>query len=246
MQAKHLGEVVDCGGAAVGLGDYFDVMSAKNDPRGHKGGYRQEYGVPNHFDAIIKDAADWLTPYAKNIAMLGQGNHETNLLHRAEFCITERLIGMVNANTGARIHNGGYSGWIVFRFNFKSAKSDVRGSFCINAHYHHGHSSGKSSANIAAHEKRAAFTPDADIIMTGHAHNFWQDIVGRMRLGARGTYQDEQLHIGCPSYKDDIGSGRSGWAVEKGFRNKVLGAWWLRFYYSKKAGRVKVEAIPAR
>lgn len=241
MQKKHLDHAKARGAAILSLGDTLCLMSAKDDPRSSKGAIRHVYDVQNHFDAIIQDAASFFAPYADNIVMFAQGNHETNVLRRKEFCPTERLIGLTNAQSGSCILNGGYSGFVLFRFTYQKCVSGIK------FHYHHGHSSGKSSANISAHERRAAFVPDADVIATGHAHNFWQDIVARFRVTGHGkNYQDEQLHLGCPSYKDDVGNGSKGWASESGFRPKKTGAWWLRFTFNRVLEKIVCEAIAAR
>lgn len=242
LQLKHLKEARERGAAIIDIGDFVDLMGGRHDPRGVKGTVRREHNVPHYFDAVIADAAEWFEPFAHNFVMIAEGNHETAMTHRHEFNSTERLVGQLNMRTGARVYNGGYSGWVVFSFNHTGTKG-----YNVVANYHHGTSSGKSSSNILAHERRAAYLPDPDILISGHAHNFWNESVARLRLGKTGiVYQDEQLHLGCPSYKDDIGDGSHGWAVEKGFRPKPLGAWWLRFYFEPTAHRVCYEAIKAQ
>jgi hypothetical protein len=227
------------------FGDTLDLMGGKFDPRHTKGSIRPEHNRPDYFDSVVNDAAKWLEPYAKNIVVLGSGNHETAMTKRHEFNPTERLACLLNTRADGRVFNGGYSGWIVFAFAQKY-KNRTR-STTLTLNYHHGSSSGKSSANIASHEKRAAFLPDADVIVTGHAHNCWQDVVARQRLGANGTvYRDEQIHVGLSGYKDDTGDGSEGWANENGFRPRPLGAYWLRFYWCRRTYEVKCQAMRAQ
>lgn len=221
-------------------------MGGKYDPRAVKNGIRSEHNVPHYFDAVVEDAADWLAPYARNLFVLAQGNHETAMTNRHEFNPIERLIGLLNASTRSRVYNGGYSGFLVFAFAAQGASERARVSSVV-VNYHHGASSGKTTSNILSHERRAAFLPDADILVTGHAHNHWSETVARIRLSKNGAvYQDTQLHLGIPGYKDEIGDGREGWAVERGFRPKPLGAWWVRFFWCRQRSRVLYEAIRAQ
>jgi hypothetical protein len=242
LQKKHLDQALERGAGVWDNGDLLDAMGGRNDPRGYKGSIRQEHNAPNYFDLIAEDAAEWFEPYAHNIIGLATGNHETNVLHRMEVNVTERLVALLNSKTGSSVFNGGYSGFLMFNFCYDSKRSSE-----VIANYHHGSSSGKASANLNAHERRASFVPDADILITGHSHTFYNQTVARLRLGRNGqVYHDEQLHLGIPSYKDDIKEGSEGWAVEKGFRPHVLGAWWLRFFWCNKAERVLFEPVPAK
>lgn len=221
-------------------------MGGKYDPRSGKGGVRPEHNVPDYFDAVVEDAAEWFVPFAHHTVIIGMGNHETSQVARHEFNAVERLVCLLNSKTGSRVYNGSYSGWLVFAFNGHRPNSRSR-TITVTANYHHGTSSGKTSSNVLAHERRAAYTPDADILLSGHAHNFWCETVARLRLGQNGVvYQDTQLHLGVPGYKDEIGDGREGWAVEKGFRPKALGAWWIRFSWCRQRMKVIYEAIPAQ
>ncbi len=195
---------------------------------------------PNYFDAVVNDYADWLQPYASNIAVLGQGNHETKMTEKHEFCPTERVVTLLNSR-GANVFNGAYAGWVRFKF-----RKDDRHGREINLHYHHGHSSGKTQSNITAQKERLCFHPDADIVATGHAHNCWSEVCARYRLSQSGdVYQDRVLLLGCPSYKDDVGIEDYGWAVQNGFGAKPLGAWWIRFTYVRATISVNYTQIMA-
>lgn len=244
LQKKHLEQAKERGAACIDLGDCLDLMGGRYDPRAVKGGIRSEHNVPHYFDAVVADAAEWFSPYAENLVLFANGNHETAMF-RHEFNPTERLVGMINATTRCQVYNGGYSGWVVFRFVAHTPNGRPR-STTIVANYHHGTSSGKSSSNMLAHERRAAYLPDADLILSGHHHNFWSEDVARLRLGPNGVvFHDIQKHLGVPGYKEEFGDGSSGWAVEKGFRPKVIGAWWLRFYWCRAKSRVLYEEIRA-
>lgn len=225
------------------IGDALDLMGGKFDPRSYKGSIRPEHVVPNYFDAVVNDYAEWLQPYAQNFAVMGQGNHETKMTEKHEFCPTERVIALLNSR-GASVFNGAYAGWL--RLSFTRNYGTRMGAREINLHYHHGSSGGKSTANITAQRERSRTHPDADIICTGHSHNSWNDVACRYRLSANGhPYQDKVLLLGCPSYKDDVGVEDYGWAVQNGFEPKPLGAWWIKFSYIRESDSVTFHQIPA-
>jgi len=241
LQEKHLKQAVERNAVIVDIGDSLDLMGGKYDPRSYKGSVRSEHMVPNYFDAVVNDYAEWLQPYANHFAVMGQGNHETKMTEKHEFCPTERVVTLLNSR-GANVFNGAYAGWV--QFNFK--QFDGNGVREVNLHYHHGSSSGASQSNITSQKSRLCHHPDADIIATGHSHNCWSDICARYRLGGNGhVYQDKVLLLGCPSYKDDVGLEDYGWAVEKGFTAKHLGAWWIRFSYVRKTNLIEFQQIPA-
>lgn len=224
---KHLDEAIERNAGIIIDGDWFDVMQGKYDPRGGKYDIRPEYKQANYLDCVINDAAEFLTPYAKNIVLIGQGNHETNILIRLETNIIERLVEKLNSGlTDHRIYMGGYSGWIKFFFIRNQAR------FNKVLKYHHGAGgNAKRSKGILSADIDQMQWPDADIIIKGHDHNKWYLPVTRDRLTQQGIeYQDTIHHIRLGSYKM-LGDGFAGWETEKGFNTPRLGGWWCRFKY---------------
>jgi hypothetical protein len=61
-------------------GDTFCLMQGAYDPRKSKSDIRPEHNKANYLDAVVNDAIEWFRPYAKNIKVVGYGNHETNIL----------------------------------------------------------------------------------------------------------------------------------------------------------------------
>jgi len=56
--------------------------------------------------------------------------------------------------------------------------------------------------------------------------------------------QDTQLHLQLPTYKSDANAG-SGFAVEKGFAPRPLGAWWIRFTVDGADRRLRISEMRA-
>jgi len=62
------------------VGDMFDVMQGRYDPRRSYDDLRPEYKTSTYLDDIVKDAADFFKPYAKNFLMIGRGKSPNILI----------------------------------------------------------------------------------------------------------------------------------------------------------------------
>lgn len=91
------------------------------------------------------------------------------------------------------------------------------------------------------------FTPDGDIVLSGHTHDEWTLTIPRQRISDRNVlYRDEQLHVRPPGYKDAWGDGVGGWEVEKMLGPKALGSAWLRFSWDPSLRRVIINTVRAK
>lgn len=238
LLTKHLEQVKRKDARIIDVGDFFDMMGGKFDPRRSKGQIRPEFNVDNYYDAIIQAAADYLDPYAENFITIGMGNHETAVLKNHEINPTERLISILNSRNKTNIFNGGYKGWVFFRF-----RSDADGGGkTIKLHYTHG-SGGNApvTKGTLKPSRRGLILPDADIVVSGHIHNRWTFSIPRERVTSTGRqYLDEQLHIQLPTYKDEYMEYK-GWATEREMPPAALGGWWLTFYYAGKEEGIKFD-----
>lgn len=213
LQLKHLNQCKEYGAGIIDIGDLFCCMQGKYDKRANKSDLRPEHQREDYFDSLIETAKDFFKPF--NFVLIGHGNHETAVLKRHETDLTQRLITAIDP----KIIHGYYSGWIIFKLPSKKE---------INLFYHHGYGGGgpvtKGTIQTA---RRAIYTPDADIILTGHIHEAWDLEIPRIRLRNHELYQDTQLHIQLPTYKNEFGS--SGWATQEGHAPKPIGAKWIIF-----------------
>ena len=235
----HLDRAIEEKAGILIVGDLYDAMQGKYDPRNAKYELRPEYKTDRYLDDIVEDCAEFLRPYAQNIFMIADGNHETSIKNRYETDLIQRTIALMTTGTKNKILYGGYAGWV--KFIFRKYRETKAQSSAVTINYHHG--SGLKSK--AAQDRRACAHPDADILLYGHWHEHWSRYNSRQRLTREGNklYKDLQLHLGIPGYKDDIADGASGWAVEKGHTPKPVGGWWLNFKFSKKHGRVVFQPI---
>lgn len=236
LELKHLKAAQDRGAYILDAGDLFDAMQGPEDPRKSASGLRPEFRTEDYFGDLVRDAADFYAPFAHNFLMLGEGNHETAVLKHWNFGLTTALVETLKYRTGAEIFKGTYAGYV--RFLFEGAKP-IGG---LNLKYHHG--SGAEAAatkGIAGIHQTLSYTPDADILWSGHNHSGYIVPIRRSRLSGKGVpYSDICYALRTPGYNDSYGNGQSGWEVEKGHIPKPLGGIWVEFYF--EGGRIKTRA----
>ncbi len=87
--------------------------------------------------SIVNTAVEWFAPYAKNLLLVGYGNHETSIIHHQETDILQRFASTLNYATGSAVEVGGYGGTIDIRVLHDA----IRGvNFVV--HYFHGSAGG--------------------------------------------------------------------------------------------------------
>lgn len=234
LQRHHLEQAAERGAAVVDFGDLFCAMQGKDDRRSSKSSLRHDLKSDAYLDKLIDGAGEFLGPYIGNLAILGTGNHETAVLKRCETDLTARLVERLNAN-GAAVHHGHFSGWIFFRFR-PSAEGNGFVWKTFRAHYDHGYGGGGAvTKDVIQANRRAVYLPQADLVFSGHTHDSWVFPVTQLRVTDKGrAFLHQQHHVKIPSYKDEYGAGLGGWHVERGGPPKMPGAYWLRFYWSRR------------
>jgi hypothetical protein len=167
---------------------------------------------------------------------------------RLESHPTERLIGLINAHSGASVYNGGFSGFVRFAFTQSRSTRNHPVIQTTTLHYDHGYGGGGPvTKDMIQHQRRAVYLPDAEIVCSGHVHEAWTSETARKRLTKSGrVYHDIQTHIKLPTYKEEYEDGFAGWHVETGKAPRPLGAWWLRFYWCGRNDKVLYEVIRAK
>lgn len=212
------------GAKIIIVGDWFDAMQGRFDPRRSMAELRPEYRREDYYDFVVKDSADWLEPYADNLELMADGNHELSVLKAANTNLMDRLVSELNRRRGVKIMHGGYGGWIRYMFDISNGtKTSVR------IKYFHG-SGGEAPVSRGAIQtnRQAVYLPDANIIINGHSHNSYDIPITRERLSGKGEiYFDYQHHVRTPGYKQAYGDGTTGWEVTRGGVPKPIGGAWI-------------------
>lgn len=224
----------------IDVGDFFDAMQGKYDPRKDYREMREEYLGTNYLDKIVKDAADWHEPYKHLFALVGMGNHETELERRMNTNLVER---MVERWKPCECIAAGYTGYVRFMFRFNKTKSTS-----LFLKYHHGRG-GRApvTRGVIDTNRMAVMFPDANFVISGHNHESWIVPIAQERINNKNgkVFTRNQWHVRVPSYKDGWGSlDDRGFDIEKG-TPKPSGCIWLRFYgrFARKSS-IKYEFIP--
>lgn len=203
------------------FGDVFDAMQGRFDPRRSLDELRPEYRRSDYFDFVVKDAARILSPFAKNIVLIADGNHETATLKNNGISLTDRLVWTLNMEHGSSILHGGYGGWV--RFLFSSGDLGKRKS--VRMKYFHG-SGGDApvTRGVIQTNRQAAYLDGADIVVNGHNHQSYHVPIVKESLNNNGRVVfSTQHHIRTPGYKNEYNDGSGGWAIERGMPPKPLG-----------------------
>jgi len=246
LEKKHLDEAMEYSAPVIDNGDLFCAMQGKWDKRSNKNALREEHRGGNYFDLLVDTAAEFYRPYKDIFAVLGKGNHETAITNRHETDLTDRLSAKMRSY-GSRVEASGYGGWVIFQFREMKAPPEKQIKDSVRLYHFHGTGGGGPVTRGTIQTNRiAVFTPDADVVLTGHTHDEWTVTIPRQRISVGNQlYQDEQLHIRAPGYKDAWADGSSGWEVEKMLGPKALGSAWLKFSWDPR-GRVAIDTLRAK
>ena len=214
--------------AVLSIGDHFDVMGGKYDPRSNgKYDLRPELQTGDYFDAVVRQGADWLEPYRNQMALITPGNHETAIRKRQETCLTTRLVERLRLK-GSRVRQGGYAGWLLFR-----GRKGEKCSSVWKLWYHHGYGGGGPVTRGVIDFSRYLVDVDADAVVSGHIHQRTLIEAKRQRLSSSGIPEVSPIYlVRSSTYKDE--SLTDGWAVEKGMAARPMGGWWLRLKFGGK------------
>lgn len=228
LEIEHLQAAKARNAYVIDVGDVFDAMQGKYDKRRSYRDLRPEYTVENYLDEIVKDAAEFYSPFADNFLVIARGNHEQSILKNNGVDLTSNLVHRLNSDNKANVQAGYYGGWVKFHFQIGGTQRVSK-----NLKYFHGAGGGGPvTRGVIQTNRQAVYLPDADIVVNGHTHDSWHVPIQRERISDKGTiYQDMQHHIRTASYKDEYRDGGDGWHVETWKPPKPIGSCWLRFYY---------------
>jgi len=230
---KHLDQALERDAKIIVTGDLLCLMQGKYDKRSNKSDIRPEHNQFDYLDAVIRDTAEKLGKYAKNILLFTRGNHETSVSARCETDIMGRLVERMNTMYGTNIQAGAYMGYydILCKYGKGTAGHG------ITVGYSHGNWGGVITKGTLGIVRMAAIMPQADIIFSGHTHDGW--IVPQPRLvKSRETGKVksiDQWHVKTGTYKREFQDG-IGWAVERIGMPKFIGGCWMKLHYNNKKG----------
>jgi len=232
---NHLDEAVKRNAAINLNGDTYCCMGGKYDRRADKSLIRPEHNTDRYFDAIVDTSVEWFAPYAKNILLIGYGNHETAIIKHGETDLLQRFASTLNYSTGSAVQVGGYGGTIDIRV----LHDTIRGvNFVV--HYFHGHSGGGAVSRGVIHDQRLlAGTEGYDLTWMGHVHELYyhQNMVHRYDRSTKTLIQKPIHQLRTATYKEEWDGGYMGFHTERGRGPKPLGGYWLKLETSRNTSK---------
>jgi hypothetical protein len=232
--AADLREAKRLNACVLSLGDGFDAMGGKFDPRSNgKYDVRPEFQQGNYYDEIVSQCGQWLDPYREQMALISPGNHESSVRKRMETCLTTRLVERLRV-AGSPVRHGGYAGWVLFR------ASKGRTTALHRLWYHHGFGGGGGTTRGTGQFHQYLAEVDADTIVAGHVHQRTLIEAHRQRITPNGICRTRPVHlVRSSTYKSE--SVTDGWAVEKGIGARPLGGWWMLLRWTNNDSEISAS-----
>lgn len=225
---RDLDEAIERDAAIVMIGDTFCAMQGKWDPRKDQTQLRPEHAGGKYFDLLVDSAVEWFKPYAKNIALITYGNHETSILSRQQTDLVQRLRdGLRHAGSPAEV--GSYAGFLKVRAPVHS--SCIHRVICWN----HGNGGGGEVTRGMIDNNRIRGMAEADIYIGGHIHRRNADENVKIELDASNMKlrKKHQWFLRSSTYKNESGihdQDMSGYHIERrGPGERPVGGWWWEF-----------------
>jgi len=230
---RVLDEAVAARAAIFLLGDVFDAMQGANDRRGSKSDLAAKYvGREDYLSALVEDVSEFLNPYAANIALLLQGNHESSAAKHYGLHLEQALAYELRKG-GSAVVTPGYQSYCAFRFKWgHDAKVSTTVPFWLT---HGSGGGGPVTRGVIQAQRRAVTYPDARFVVSGHVHNSYFVAHEQHRLTpSLKAFDTEQEHYVVGAWKNEHVA-KGGWWVERGGNPRLPSAWRASFYRARGA-----------
>jgi hypothetical protein len=226
-EQRQLEEAKERNAIIIDVGDVYDIMQGKFDPRKDYSELRPEYKKTNYLDSVLEESVGFYAPYADHFGVIALGNHESEVERRMGTNMIDRLASGLRINHGAQVQAGGYTGYVLLRCKINGTKTCT-----LKLKYQHGKGGNAPvTRGVIATNRMAVEFPDADIVVSGHDHNSWLVPIRQEIVTSQGKISGRiQWHVRPASYKDAWGYGSDrGFDIEKG-SPKPVGCIWMRMF----------------
>lgn len=218
LLTRHLDAAKKIGAQVVSIGDFFDAMQGRDDPRRRASELRPEYAtVDDYYGAIARDAGAYLSDYP--IAAMSDGNHEDAVKHRRGVDLTRLVADRLG------ITRLSYSGFVAFQLS-----RDNGSSWRYVVWYHHGYGGGGPVTKGLIQFARQTSCFRADAYIMGHVHEMTmhQTTEQHVRPDFSGIVERPVVHLRGAGYKAEHWDTNS-WGNMRGMQPKPRGSWLLEF-----------------
>lgn len=227
---RHLDLALEENAPVIIVGDLFDVMQGRYDPRADPETLRPEHRGANYFDLISATALEWFAPYAAILCLITPGNHEASILKRNEIDLIDRLTYGLRTQYNSPVMYG--EDWCYLLLKNSRCNAGHANIKTTRVFLHHGYGGGgESSRGINQHQATRSQW-EADVFISGHIHRRNCDHNVVTRVSGKGSIEsNEQWFVRCGSYKEELDC---GWHISRGAGARPLGGWWITTEMTRK------------
>lgn len=221
-----LDEAVERDALVVLLGDVFDVMQGYGDKRASLSALKRDYAESgSYLGAVLDDVTSFLLPYAGNIWLMLQGNHESSVARFAGVRIEQLLAANLTRAGGSPV-TPGYQTYAIVKLRHDTDPRMKGFPFWVSHGYGGG---GDVTKGVIQAQRRAVTYPDARFVVSGHVHSSYYVAHEQWRLDTNyKPFATEQEHYVVGTFKDEFSSA-VGYHVEKGRGPRLPSGWWVDF-----------------
>lgn len=237
---KHLDYALEENAPVVIVGDLFDVMQGKYDPRADPDTLRPEHRGSNYFDLISSTALEWFAPYARILCLITPGNHEASVIKRNEIDLLDRLTHSLRTQYKSPVIYGEDWCYLLQKNTRSSAINSETKTKKI--FLHHGYGGGGEAGRGVTQHQATRSQWQADCFISGHIHrrntdhNVITSVTGKGRIETT-----DQWFIRCGSYKQELDC---SWHISRGAAARPLGGWWITTEMQRNAQATDYTMFP--
>lgn len=237
LLTKHLHVAEEYQAIVLVAGDLLDVMQGKHDPRRSIEDLKDEYRTSSYFDAVVADAAKFLSGFDVPAFVLCDGNHELNVLEHNGTDLISSVAYQLRYQYGKKAVKMGYYGYMPIIFNYKKGS----GQASKLLYWFHGTSShAVVTKGIIQVNRQGVWLLSPDFILNGHTHDAYTrpEPVEKFNMKSRQPYRDGKLYFRSPGYKNSTTDTMrtSDWASRTNRAPKNKGCYFLHLTYSHSQG----------
>lgn len=237
---KHLNYALEENAPVVIVGDLFDIMQGRFDPRADPQTLRPEHRGSNYFDLISSTALEWFAPYSSILALITPGNHEAAVIKRNEIDLIDRLTHSLRTQYNSPVIYGEDWCYLLQKNDRISAgKADVRTKKIF---LHHGYGGGGESGRGIPQHQATRSQWQADVFISGHIHRRNCDHNVVTSVSGKGKIETtDQWFVRCGSYKQELDC---KWHISRGAAARPLGGWWITTEMSRSKAITTYSTFP--
>jgi len=221
------------------MGDYIDAI-LKNDKRFDIGGLADWVKGDNIIELQREKVKKLFLPHSKRILVMLTGNHEETVHLDKQDDITRNICKDLN------VPYGGYSCFIVLRFNRKSPNCEHGSTRQIVIHAFHGSGAAQQEGARMMRLMRLVNDIEADIYLMGHLHTITTYAPSRL-VYRNGKIKSVPIHavmtgswLKAYAQPNKNESMNASYAERAGYKPNVLGSPCIKIHPDD--GRIWVES----